>query len=106
MSYIGRGKATPLAERAVRVRNACLHDLAQRTGLPAPVAEQLDNVGGTSSLNDAWDWWCATCVREPVLGELSYAYARRRRRSLLVRVAVVGMLIVFALAVTAAPVGS
>jgi hypothetical protein len=106
MLSIGRGKAAPLAERAVRLRNACLHDLAQRTGLPAPESTQLENVAGTANLADAWDWWCAVCVREPVVGELAYGYSRRPHVPLLLRASVVTVLIVLALAITASPAGS
>ena len=89
----------------MRVRNACLHDLAQRTGLPAPQTPQLDNVAVTAGLGEAWDWWCAVCVREPVIGEAGYV-AGRRRVSLLLRAGVITALILFALAVSAAPAGS
>jgi hypothetical protein len=105
MSPIARGKAIPLSERAVRLRNACVHDLAQRTGLPSPVADQLHDVDGSATLGETWEWWCSVCVREPVIG-WSRAVARRRRISMLLRVSIVSWLIVLALALSATPVGS
>ena len=104
MSRIGRARATPLTERAVRVRNACVHELAQRTGLPSPMTGQLDGVDGSAMLGETWEWWCAACVREPVIDFASVS--RRRRTSLLLRVTVVSALVMLALALSAAPVGS
>ena len=105
MSPIGRARGAPLTERAVRVRNACVHDLAQRTGLPSPMTGQLDSVDGSALLGETWDWWCAACVREPVI-DFATSGARRRRVSLLLRVTVMSALVVLALALSASPVGS
>jgi hypothetical protein len=105
MSRIGRARSSPLTERAVRVRNACVHDLAERTGLPAPAADQMAGVDGSALLAETWDWYCAACVREPVIGS-GTSIARRRRVSLLLRVTVMSALVVLALALSASPAGS
>lgn len=104
MSTRERISRVALAGRALRVRNACVRDLARRRRLRMPEPMELEPVGISASLQEAWQWWSDVCQREEEVfaNEL---LTEQSSVSFVLRAAVAFAFMLAALAVSTSPLG-